>query len=193
MTYAALHTFCQQHTPPLKRGDIYDKVLNLTGKNKVRHMRTSMDVAVCRGFYLSAKNQDHQFVRQAGTAVIVTARGLNRCWERFVFVKELMHLLDDADSAVDNGEVFDSLLGEIQGPPPPELSGALLSEMKCFWRALGVLCPEKNRLEFEQDRANSKIDDYSIALQIRIPQQYVPRLFEPRFPEIVKNLCEGAE
>jgi hypothetical protein len=49
-------------------------------------------------------------VEQFGSSVVVVARGLNRCWERFVYVKELMHVFDGVDEATDSGEKFESML-----------------------------------------------------------------------------------
>jgi hypothetical protein len=189
MSYAALYASCQSVPPHISRGFLYDHVLTLTGVPRIRHFRTTLDVSSCRGFYLSARNTQHPFVQQAGARVIVTARGLNRCWERFVYVKELMHSFDDPSESTDTGERFEELLGEIMGPISPEnVQG--LAEVNCFWMALGVLCPEPVRQAFHADREAGRIDDYSIALKLLIPQGYVPRLFEPRYSDNLAHLIK---
>jgi hypothetical protein len=152
----------------------------------VRHVKTTLDPAICRGFYLAARNQSSRLVAQTGSRVIVTARGLNRCWERFVYIKELMHLFEDPLSATDNGDAFDELLGEFTGAASTTRSPQLESEIKCFWRALAALCPEELRKTFSQERSKNQIDDYSIALQLRIPEQYVPHLFIKDFEGVVQ-------
>ena len=148
-------------------------------------MRTTLDAAICRGFYLSARNTEHQFVRQLGSHVIVVARGLENYWERFVFVKEAMHLFDDPTEATDSGEDFDQQLAELMGVSSPERrSPQMTSEIKCFWMALCALCPEETRSEFERERGQGEIDDFTIGLQLRIPERYVQYLFHISYNEI---------
>lgn len=117
-------------------------------------------------------------VRQFGGSIVVVARGLNRCWERFVYVKELMHIFDDVEEATDSGEKFELMLEELAMPSSKDFSPQTEAEIKCFWRALGVLCPERTRIEMAEKRKKGQIDDYGIALAFRIPQQYVRYLFE---------------
>lgn len=152
-------------------------------------MWSAMDISVCRGMYLSAQNTNNRFVQQHGNHVIVLARELkeNYCWSRFIFIKELMHLFDDPKEATDSGDAFDKLLSELSGPGT-ESSYQFQSELKCFWMALAAFCPEENRREFEKQRADGHIDNYGIALQLRIPEQYVPRLFENRYRVIIDQL-----
>jgi hypothetical protein len=188
MSYPDLYGFCQSLTPHVPRKVIYEKVLALTGANRIRHFRTGLDTTVCRGFYLSARNTDSPFVAQAGGRVVVTARGLNRCWERFVYIKELMHLFDDADSATDTGDAFDELLGEFTGPGTTVSSRQMGAEVSCFWRALAALCPEDTRKSFKSALQNSQIDYYSVALRLRLPEQYVTRLFDPNYEKIIAPL-----
>jgi len=105
MPYKDLYEYCQTLTPKISRNTIKNKALELSGVPSVRIVKTGLDTTICRGFYLSAKNNNHRLVQQLGSHVIVLARdGLNYCWERFVVVKELMHLFDDPISATDTGE-----------------------------------------------------------------------------------------
>lgn len=192
MSYKDLFGFCQELHPHINRNVVRDETLKLTGTPSVRTAKTTLDINVCRGFYLSARNTDHQLVKQCGGHVIVLARELNYCWERFVFVKELMHLFDDPKEATDTGEKFERMLEEIgaDGTTPADWSPQMCSEVKCFWMALGVLCPEKNRAEYAAARENAEIDDYTIALQLRIPKLYVPVLFQDRYQTIIRLLTE---
>lgn len=189
MPFADLYHHCQTLTPKISRNVIRDKVLDLTGFNRIKTMKTSLDTSVCRGFYLSARNQDHKFVQQHGSRIIVLAReGLNHCWERFVYVKELMHAFDDPAKATDTGDAFERMLSDLTPGAPAELSPQGLSEIKCFWMALAVLCPDAMRREFEAERKAQRIDDYAIAIRLRIPQGYVPRLFEKRYQPILTEI-----
>jgi hypothetical protein len=186
MGYGDLYNFCQTQSPHIRRNLIRDKVLELAGVPKISPVKTSLDTASCRGFYLSARNTNHRLVQQLGCHVIVLARELNRCWERFVFVKELMHIFDDPSQATDSGATFDRVLSELLLPSAPQWSPQMLSELGCFWMALGVLCPESLRLAFQSERERGQIDDYSIALKLRIPEMYVPALFFEDFLERIK-------
>jgi len=188
VSYQALYAHCQTLTPHIHRNEIRDKAKALTGVASLAVMKTGLDVAFCRGFYLSARNTEHRLVIQHGGHVIILAReGLNRCWERFVFIKELMHLFDDPEEATDTGDQFEKLLAEFMAPGAAGRSPQMNSEIKCFWMALGVLCPEPNRLEFQAEREKGQIDDYSIALRLRIPEQYVPSLFHPEFLAFMRS------
>lgn len=105
-------------------------------------------------------------------------------------VKELMHLLDGASSATDSGDSFEKLLTELTGPGSPDRSPQMDAEIECFWRALACLCPERFRTEFADDRRKNHIDDYGIALKLRIPQQYVPHLFSPVYEGFISGLTK---
>lgn len=187
MSYAILYAECQKERVHVRRNVVRDKVLKLNGLNRIPLVRTSLDTSVCRGFYASATNKNHRIVEQFGSSVVVVARGLNRCWERFVYVKELMHVFDGIDEATDSGEKFESMLEELVMPTFAKWSPQMMSEMKCFWRAMGALCPENIRLEMAEKRTKGQIDDYGIALAFRIPQQYVRHMFEVDYPARIKE------
>lgn len=185
MSYADLHAYCQDHDLHIRRNAIKGKILALTKIEKVAIVTTTLDTRICRGFYLSPKNTEHPFVRQNGGHVIAIARGLNRCWTRFVLIKELMHLFDKATEGTDTGEKFEKLLTDFT-PGALNHGEPHRSEIKCFWRALVALCPEKHRKQFEQELNAGETDDYQIALKLRIPQDYVPLLFRSDFADIVE-------
>jgi hypothetical protein len=191
MTYQALRLgLCGQqlHIP---KNTIREHVVQLTGR-RVDIVKTVLDTAKCRGFYLSPQNVEHPFVkilgrdREVGNDVIVVAQGMNRCWDRFVIVKELMHMFDKPNEATDTGEKFDQLLsdfGASQSPPSPQ--GA--SESNAFWMAMGALCPESHRQPYVKLRLENKISDYDLALKFRIPEQFVPHLFHQQYTSQVEK------
>ncbi len=146
-------------------------------------MKVGLDTQVVRGYFLSAGNTDHPFVKQNGYNVIVLARGLNDCWERFVNVKEAMHLLDPAEAATNSPEELEKLLNEFDAPDNRQTS-AILHEALAMWMALFCFCPEKDRLEFENLRDKKQIDDYGIALKLKIPEFYVPLLFSSAYSTV---------
>jgi hypothetical protein len=62
------------------------------------------------------------------------------------------------------------------------------AEVACFWRALAALCPEETRKQFKTAFQNNQIDFYSEALRLRVPEQYVTRLFDPNYEKIIAPL-----
>lgn len=185
--YRQLYDFCQTLNPKVSRKVIVPKIVQITGTTKVRTIMTNIDTKVSRGYFLSCKNVDHQFVRTLGHDVIVLARGMNKCWERFVNTKELMHLFDDNAEKTDSPEKFVELLSDFEAAPD-DLSPQARSDAKGVWMALACLCPEKRRLEFEALRAKARIDNYKIALELRIPEYYVPWLFNKDYRKTIDDL-----
>lgn len=187
--FKGLYNFCQTLEPKISRNDILKKTLEITGAQTVKAVKTSLDITACRGMFLSPKNTNHRIVQQLGCNVILLARGQKYCWERFVYTKELMHLFDDDDEPTSTEEKLEKLLADLE-VPSAELSKQALSEIKGFWMALACLCPEKNRLEFQRLREKNHIDNYGIALQLKIPEQYVPSLFRQGYLNIIQLLIK---
>lgn len=185
-SFRDLYRYCQELKPKVSRKHITPKVLELTGQ-KIKAIKSGLDISVCRGLFISASNTDHPFVKQNGCNVIVIARDLNYCWERMVFTKELMHLFDSQDAMVNTPEKFEKLSSELVFPGT-ERSAALSSEIRAFWMALSCLCPEEYRVQFKSEIEKKHTDNYSVALKLRIPEQYVPSLFNPGFKHIVESL-----
>lgn len=187
--FKVLYDYCQTLEPKISRRDLEIKTLEITGVEKIKVVKTTLDISVCRGFFVSAKNTENRFVQMLGCDVIVLARGQKYCWDRFVYTKELMHLFDNDDEPTDSEDKFEKLLTDLEVPSAINAaSKQVISEYNGFWMALACLCPEVNRLEFESLRDKKHIDDYSIALKLRIPEQYVPLLFQPRYKKIVDAL-----
>ncbi|WP_156428716.1 hypothetical protein [Magnetospirillum sp. XM-1] len=191
MPYRDLYEICQKQSLHIPRNFIKSEVLRLTGKEKIRVVCTDSDPSLCRGMFISFGNNESNIARQCGCDVIVLARGMNRCWQRIVYIKELMHLFDAHAESTFGGHEFDTLLSEMSGAETPTRSPQWRSEIKAFWMALACLCPEDKRINFMELRKSGKIDDYSIALQLRIPQQYVPRLFQQNYGLIIQEILNN--
>lgn len=191
MSYRQLYDFAQNLEPPVRRNDVRDHLVELNGLKRLPMVITKMDHRICRGAYLSARNTDHRLVQQCGGHVILVARDLPKEWERFIYLKETMHTFDDPDEATDTGDAFENLLRDLAGPGDlTELSKQLGSEVKCFWKALAVLCPEPKRQEYAEERNRGHIDDYELSLRLRFPEQYVPNLFREDWSRIISIITE---
>ena len=185
--FKQLYDFCQTQTPYIKRSLIQEQLRKIFPDEPfVVMFDHGLDPNVTKGYFLSSKNTDHQFVKNGDRNAIVLSKHLNQCWERFVTVKEMMHLFDDDEEITDTAEKFSTQLAELDGSTPnTQRSPQMVSEIRCFWMVLACLCPEGHRLAFEQARKNNETDDYAIAVQLKIPAQHVPSLFRDDFLKIV--------
>jgi len=185
--YAQIHARFVDADPRISRNEIRKAVSEATGVPSLQPIIEGLNPAICMGYYLSPR-AGHRLAQQFGRHVIVLARDLNRCWQRFVFVKELMHVLDGSAESTDSGDKFEAVLNEINGPSP--WSEQTTSEVNAFWMALGLLCPMKVHAELRRQRSRNHVGDYAIALRLQIPEVYVPRLFEPRFEDYIRRLTK---
>ena len=181
MSYKSLLAHFESSQPHIPRNAVLAKVSELARVSSVRIVASSLDETICRGMYFAPRNNNHPLVQMLGHHVIVVCRGMNRCWTRFIIVKELMHLLDGAESATDTGEKFDRVLTEIGGSTVKQ-SAATNAEISAWWKALAVLCPERVRQDLLKEKELGHITDYGVALRLRIPEFYVPHLLSKDFP-----------
>lgn len=186
--YGDLYAYCQGLAPPICRNLIKAKVLEITGVTALSIRATGLDENLIYGYYFSARNAEHPAVRQEKGPVIVVARSLNRCWKRFVIVKELMHMFDDPLEHMSTAVDLESVLTHFLSPASRTFTPQMLSEIRCLWMALACFCPEEIRQELQAKRAAGLISDRDIADKIRIPEKYIPNLFDPRYKEVVGGL-----
>jgi hypothetical protein len=193
MPYRDLYAFAQDLEPVVSRNAIRDKIIELTGATGFRFFHDpGLDPEELCGYYVSPGNPDHQFARQAGGKhVIAFAKGLNSCWERFVVVKEMMHLFDSPLEKTNTADDLDSIfVGMLDPDFDGRLSPQCLSEFKCFWMALGVLCPERIRAELQQKRDAGTMTELEVAQYLKIPEAHVGRLLHPNFKGLMARLTE---
>lgn len=188
MSYRDLYEFCQTLEPRISRRAIIPKICEITRKPKPRIIVDGISPEVTRGYFISPENADHPFAKFAngpGGSVIVVARGMNYCWTRFVTVKELMHHFDEPLQLVGTAEEFESLVSEFVAPSLDK-SDAMRSESLAFWMALAILCPEPHRQALMSERSRGNLTDAEVAERLKVPLQYVPRLFDPNFKRFVQ-------
>jgi hypothetical protein len=187
--FRELYDFCQTLEPKVKRNVIVAKVQELTGIGEITVIKQALDVAKIRGFFISASNSDAQFVRQTGKNVIVLARDQNECWDRFVTIKELMHLFDTPEQTTSTGDQLAHLLTEFE-VAKPQPSSQYVSEVKSVWMALACLCPEPHRVSFAEQIAKGHESTYGVALKLKIPERHVRNLVSPAFGNIMTAILQ---
>ncbi|MNM06965.1 hypothetical protein D3C81_169960 [compost metagenome] len=191
MPYKDLYEFAQGLEPVVNRNAIRDKILELTGASGFRFFRhPGLDKNKLAGMYVHPGNLDHQFSRQAqGKHVVALAYDLNRCWDRFVSVKEMMHLFDDDLEKANTEDDFDSIIdGLFDEAFDGQMSPQCVSEIRCFWMAVGVLCPERIRSELHRKRDAGEMTDLEIAEYLKVPAAYIGSFCSPNIKKIMQRL-----
>ena len=186
--YGDLYAYCQTLTPAICRNLIKDKVLGITGAPAIHIRATGLNEDLVYGYFLSGRNTEHPAVRQTHGPIIVVARGLNRCWKRFVIVKELMHMFDDPLEHTSAAADLETVLMNFLSPADISLTPQMLSEVRCFWMALACFCPESIRQDLQAKRVAGVTNDREIADALRIPEKFIPNLFHSRYKEVVGGL-----
>jgi hypothetical protein len=116
-------------------------------------------------------------------------QALPKVWQRFVFLKELMHVFDDPDEATDTGDAFERLLAEFTQPDTADQrSPQMESEIDSFWMATNVMCPQNSRAALRDRALNDPEQLPIIAKEIGIPDSYVGYLFAPNYEEIISKI-----
>ena len=183
--YQQFYDNIQKRDIRISRKIIRPLVEEVTGK-RVRWAIYGFDATKLRGLFLPEEWKDFKIVQQMGTNVILTARGLDKDWERFIYTKELMHLFDSEEEKTTTAADFIKLLNQLTtGPALGQASPQWISEEKAYWRALCAFCPEKNRVEFCEMRQNNETDNNAISNYLGIPEDVVVNLFRDDFSEII--------
>lgn len=186
--YGELYTYCQSLDLHIGRNEVLKKVEEIIGQ-KIAIVSAGLDIAKVRGYFLSSSKTDSGLVKQQkGAHVIVIGRANNRCWTRFVIFKELMHCFDHPLERTSSRADFGGLIEEFSSPNVAR-SLQMESEVKALWMALGIVCPEQHRIEFQKLRDDGKRSDMDIAKELLIPAQHIPSLFHPNYKEEIKRLA----
>lgn len=190
--FKELYDYCQTLTPKIKRNVVKKKALEITGKKTVACIRLALDTTEMRGLFLSVNDKDDPYVKQLGCDIIVLPKlPLNECWERFIFVKELLHLFDSDEQRTSTAEQLGELLSEFDTlPPSGERSPQFESEVDTAWMAIACLCPETFRVKYLDDYNNGRASHYDIALELRIPEQQVRALLRKDYPDIIATILQ---
>jgi hypothetical protein len=187
--FRELYEFCQKLDPVISRKVLLPRIKEITNTPGIQVVKTTLDTTVTCGYFISISSPNHPYpiYKEKGFEMIVLSRNLNDCWERFVNTKELMHLFDESGEKTDTPAKFERLVLDFEAPAV-ELSPQYLSDNRGIWMALACLCPERVRLELLEQRTEKNLNDYGIALKLKIPEQYVAHLFRADYRQIIDSL-----
>lgn len=190
MCFGDLYDYIQTLQVPISRTDVRNKIRELLPDKPFRLIVSGLNTDMMLGYYVSARNAEHPFVRATGQAmaVIVIARENDENWRRIVEFKELMHLFDDPWESTNNADELEALLNGMCENVETHRTEQMQSEIECLWMAFAICCPEEKRVELQQRRDASEISDAEIAASLRIPERWVPFLFHVEYKDNVGAL-----
>ena len=114
---------------------------------------------------------------------------LNRCWQRLVVCKELMHVFDNKDERVDTDDKFKKLMSEFDSPPlAADSSPMYQSELRAQWMAIACLVPRRLKNFYTKEFLNGNMTDQVIATKLKIPKEYVSSFVSPYYDVVLEQL-----
>ena len=123
---------------------------------------------------------------------VIVAEGLDATpfMERFVVIKEIMHCYFACDdgSATDSQIVLDTHMRQFFGKSATTQSLHVQAEYRAFWMAMGVMCPERLRVEA---RARTQSGEWSITQvseMIRTPEHIVSQMLSDQFEDELRDI-----
>jgi hypothetical protein len=176
--------------PVILEGVVDVEAQRLSSQDELWYVPVELDTAISYGHIKQYRIPN--VVYDADPAWVTEIRyhkGLNVCWKRFVCCKELMHVFDSNEERADSSVKFCKLLSELETPLEFEKSSEMYkSETKAMWMALAILCPaplyhSRHPVWIEKNYSN-----YAIALDLRIPEQYIDALKSENFRELLSSL-----
>jgi hypothetical protein len=119
------------------------------------------------------------------------ARGMQDYAEkRFVWTKELMHVFDSQEAAVDTPEKLLTLLLELESRPMHvDASAMLVSEDDAEWMAVLVLCPLRLRNRYKRDMDEGRATLAQIAESLQIPEWVARDAMSPYYETAIRRLA----
>lgn len=158
---------------------------------EVNFWPVELDTSISLGHILYEFDRDSAYGDEFKIANIRYDKTLNRCWRRFVCCKELMHVFDAEEQRANTREKFLGLLNELETTPPPgERTPIYESEFRAQWMALLVLCPETIRAQYKAAWEAKELNDYDVAVALRVPEGAVRNLMGPIY-EVSKAVLLG--
>lgn len=191
MTFKRLYDYSEglRQRPIKVEGDLDTQVVHLTAQDRVDFIPVELDPEISLGHI--KQYRESRVVYDQEPIWVTSIRWhnkLNMCWRRFVCCKELMHVFDSAEERVDTAIKFETLLNELELPPPPEQASPMyVSENRTKWMALCVLAPRPARA-WAIEQLAAGLSPYDVALALRIPEDLIPALVGGRYEPILDSL-----
>lgn len=128
---------------------------------------------------------------KTGAYDICVARNLNHCWSRFVFCKELFHVVMDREESrnMDIPKHVEAFTVPFPGGEDnaPEPTIAVQSEFLAEIAAMEFLFPYRRRVE--ELNGPNKTDSMAIAEKYKVPLVYVEKYTSKPFMDALGQFC----
>jgi len=187
MSYEILYNEVQDLEPKISTKMLRNRALDLTQFTKIKEQWTGIiDKKIIRGFFIEGPMGPPVPLKR-DEALIVLVRGLEKDWRRLVYTKELMHVFDRPEEKANTPEKYD-LQAQRYSDPTAEASSYYKASITAYWRALGLLCPEKHRLDYKRAIEADEMSIEVVAAKLKIPARHVLELFRDDFPAIIENV-----
>lgn len=185
--------FADRDTFPISVDDVATWLVENGYQDNFEFHLVEMDPRILRGlvkrYYLPSLLPYN--TEPALNTVISVSRELNDCWRRFVFCKELVHILDDEQENTCTVEDLRSLTQELTQPTNSNVSTQCIADNSAKLKALTILAPLK-AIEALRDQYNSKQKtSYDIAMHFRIPVVFVDFLFSDYYKKYYLNIMSN--
>ena len=187
MPFKALYNRRQTEATWLPLQWYVDDALNLSWVDDVQIKRTSaLPKTHLRGMIIrhNTGNMPHALTF---TYSIYIAAGLTPEFERFVIIKELMHLYFGPDAgtyATDNQVALENHMQEMFAASADISSPQVVAEKKALWMAISVLTPETDRQNFR----DNGIPIGTVTGTLHVPPHTATALLSMQFDHEISNL-----
>lgn len=149
-----------------------------------------MPVTGLSGFIVRHGSTDNGLTHDYTIAVAEDLDKTAPYMERFVVIKELMHCYFSCDdrSATDSQMALETHMRQFFGQSATSQSLHVNAEYKALWMAMGVLCPERVRLQYlkEYEADERSLDD--IVEKIKAPPHIVQQLLSEQFEDEIRTI-----
>jgi hypothetical protein len=151
---------------------------------------TAMPVEGLSGFIVRHGSKDHGLTHDY---TIVVAENLDSTaphMERFVVIKELMHCYFACDdrSATDTQMALETHMRQFFGQSATSQSLHVNAEYKALWMAMGVLCPERLRLQYRREYEADESTLNDIANRLKAPPHIVAQVLSDQFDDEIRAI-----
>ena len=125
---------------------------------------------------------------------IIVAEDLAPEMERFIIIKEIMHCYfgpNGGSWATDTSMSLDNHMRKFFGNSATVISAADEDEKKALWMAIGVLCPEHTRLEYQRAVMHDHSMTYDdVARKLMIPLHTAKALLSKQFEDEITHILK---
>jgi hypothetical protein len=163
-------------------------------ENSIQIKRTAaLPKSYLRGFIVR-HNPGFMPHAMSSNYTIFIADGLSREFERFVIIKELMHLYFGPNGggiyATDNAVVFENHMQEMFAASADIRSHQVEGEKRGLWMAISVLTPENERQAFLQRMAADEMSVEDVAAILKVPIHTTKALLSSQYDQEISNILE---